>query len=58
MVGKSAASITNKETTMIQLDTAIRPFLVDVPEEALVDLRRRIAATRWPPGSECSVFER
>jgi pimeloyl-ACP methyl ester carboxylesterase len=27
---------------------AVRPFKVDVPEEALVDLRRRIAATRWP----------
>jgi pimeloyl-ACP methyl ester carboxylesterase len=27
---------------------AIRPFHVDVPEEALVDLRRRIDATRWP----------
>ncbi len=27
---------------------AIRPFRIDVPEEALVDLRRRIAATRWP----------
>jgi pimeloyl-ACP methyl ester carboxylesterase len=27
---------------------AIRPFQVDVPEDALVDLRRRIAATRWP----------
>ena len=27
---------------------AIRPFRVDVPEEALADLRRRIAATRWP----------
>lgn len=26
----------------------IRPFRVNVPEEALVDLRRRIAATRWP----------
>ena len=26
----------------------IRPFLVNVPEEALVDLRRRINATRWP----------
>jgi pimeloyl-ACP methyl ester carboxylesterase len=29
-------------------DGAIRPFRIDVPEEALVDLRRRIAATRWP----------
>jgi pimeloyl-ACP methyl ester carboxylesterase len=27
---------------------AIRPFRVNVPEEALVDLRRRISATRWP----------
>ena len=26
----------------------IRPFKVNVPDEALVDLRRRIAATRWP----------
>jgi pimeloyl-ACP methyl ester carboxylesterase len=28
--------------------TAIRPFHVDVPEEELTELRRRIAATRWP----------
>jgi pimeloyl-ACP methyl ester carboxylesterase len=27
---------------------AIRPFRVNVPDEALVDLRRRIAATQWP----------
>src|SRR5215208_6280695 len=27
---------------------AVRPFRVDVPEEDLDDLRRRIAATRWP----------
>jgi pimeloyl-ACP methyl ester carboxylesterase len=27
---------------------AIRPFRVNVPEAALVDLRRRINATRWP----------
>ncbi len=26
----------------------IRPFRANVPEEMLVDLRRRIAATRWP----------
>ena len=29
-------------------DNAIRPFHNNIPEEALVDLRRRIAATRWP----------
>jgi pimeloyl-ACP methyl ester carboxylesterase len=28
--------------------TTVRPFRVDVPEEDLVELRRRIAATRWP----------
>jgi pimeloyl-ACP methyl ester carboxylesterase len=28
--------------------TAIRPFKVDVPEEELTELRRRLAATRWP----------
>src|SRR5262245_36812425 len=28
--------------------TAIRPFRVKVPKAALTDLRRRLAATRWP----------
>jgi len=27
---------------------AIRPFRINVPEEDLVDLRRRVLATRWP----------
>ena len=27
---------------------AIRPFHIDIPEEELADLRRRLAATRWP----------
>jgi pimeloyl-ACP methyl ester carboxylesterase len=26
----------------------VRPFSIDIPEEALEDLRRRITATRWP----------
>jgi pimeloyl-ACP methyl ester carboxylesterase len=30
-------------------DNAINPFRIHVPDEAIVDLRRRIAATRWPP---------
>jgi pimeloyl-ACP methyl ester carboxylesterase len=30
--------------------TAIRPFRVNVPEADLADLKRRIAATRWPTG--------
>jgi pimeloyl-ACP methyl ester carboxylesterase len=43
-----------KETTTTQLGTAhtnltaIRPFRINMAEEALVDLRSRIVATRWP----------
>ncbi len=33
---------------MIQQETAVRPFGINFPEEALVDMRRRIAATNWP----------
>ncbi|MDG4789134.1 epoxide hydrolase [Micromonospora sp. WMMD1102] len=29
-------------------DSEIRPFRLDTPEEAVTDLHRRIAATRWP----------
>src|SRR6204780_2496567 len=32
----------------VPTSTAIRPFTIDVPDEALADLRQRIAATRWP----------
>ena len=51
----SNKTTTNQLGTATQPDTesdaapaAIRPFRVSVPEEAIVDLRRRIAATRWP----------
>ena len=27
---------------------AIRPFRVNVPEEEIIELKRRIKATRWP----------
>src|SRR5687767_4473207 len=44
-----------KETTVTQTPTEttttnpeVRPFSIDVSEAALVDLRRRIAATQWP----------
>ncbi len=41
------------DTTQAQAKTeggadAIRPFRVHFPDEALADLKRRIAATRWP----------
>ena len=32
----------------VKATTEIRPFHVDIPDEALEDLRRRIAATQWP----------
>jgi hypothetical protein len=37
--------MTNAQTTN---DAEIRPFTVNIPEEALVDLRQRLVATRWP----------
>ena len=30
------------------VDTAIQPFRVNIPEADLADLKRRLAATRWP----------
>jgi hypothetical protein len=38
-------------------DTSIRPFMVNVPEEAFVDLRRRLAATRWPSRETVAVVQ-
>src|SRR5947207_8362122 len=35
-------------TTTGEIATAIRPFDVEFSEERIDDLRRRIAATRWP----------
>jgi pimeloyl-ACP methyl ester carboxylesterase len=35
-------------SSTVETATEIRPFHVDVSEEDLDDLRRRIAATRWP----------
>jgi pimeloyl-ACP methyl ester carboxylesterase len=37
----------NQMTSAQAQDAAIRPFVADVPEADLDDLRRRIAATRW-----------
>ena len=37
--------------TQVETSTApseLRPFRISVPEEDLIELRRRIAATRWP----------
>ena len=38
----------SKESTSTPGTSEVRPFHVNVPDAVLVDLRRRIAATRWP----------
>jgi pimeloyl-ACP methyl ester carboxylesterase len=38
-------AVTNERSA---LETAIRPFTIDVPQADLDDLRARLAATRWP----------
>jgi hypothetical protein len=35
-------------TSKVETPTEIRPFNVDIPEEELTELRRRIATSRWP----------
>src|SRR5918995_664316 len=44
----SAIGLLHGKPIAAAADNAIRPFRVNVPEEQLVDLRQRIAATRWP----------
>ena len=46
----SLSRLPNSDVSMNPVDpqSSIRPFVVSVPEAQLADLRRRIAATRWP----------
>jgi pimeloyl-ACP methyl ester carboxylesterase len=44
----AALNMLSEDVTKPAEGDAIRPFRVDIPEADLVDLRRRIAATRWP----------
>lgn len=39
-------------------DSALRPFRIDIPEAALDDLRRRLAATRWADASPVDDWSR
>ena len=43
-----AVSLLSAHTAVAADSNAIRPFRIDLPEAELIDLRRRIAATRWP----------
>jgi pimeloyl-ACP methyl ester carboxylesterase len=35
-------------STTVESASEVRPFRVEMPDEAIADLRRRVAATRWP----------
>src|SRR5262245_34492424 len=52
MTNAESPEPTTKQTSMKPLgaagDNAIRPFHYKASEEALADLRRRVAATQWP----------
>jgi pimeloyl-ACP methyl ester carboxylesterase len=48
LAAAGAASVIPLHPVVAAADDAIRPFRINVPEEALADLRRRLAATRWP----------
>ena len=41
-------SVNDRQTVANSENTAIRPFRIKIPQEAVDDLRRRLAATRWP----------
>jgi hypothetical protein len=43
-----AASLLRVRPAPAATDETIRPFHINVPGEDLADLRRRLAATRWP----------
>ena len=43
-----AASILPLHSAAAVEREAVRPFRINIPEEQLVDLRRRVKATRWP----------
>src|SRR6516165_8047653 len=45
--GDGASATTPSQGGLMSGTTEIRPFRVDMPDEAIADLRRRIAATRW-----------
>jgi pimeloyl-ACP methyl ester carboxylesterase len=48
IVAAGAGSFSPLSSAQAAAGEAIRPFRIDIPEEDLVDLRRRLAATRWP----------
>ena len=48
IAGADVAAASLVSVAVEKSDTVVKPFRVSVPEQELVELRRRIAATRWP----------
>ncbi len=48
LAAASAASLLPAFPSHAAASADIRPFRINFPEEALVDLRRRVSATKWP----------
>jgi pimeloyl-ACP methyl ester carboxylesterase len=48
IVSASAAGLLPVRPASAAKDDAIRPFRVNIPNDELVDLRKRVLATRWP----------
>ena len=48
IVSASAAGLLPIYPASAAKDDAIRPFRVNIPKDELVDLRKRVLATRWP----------
>ena len=42
------ASTSNEATTAVLDDASVRPFRIDVQQQEIDELRRRVLATRWP----------
>ncbi|RCW86353.1 epoxide hydrolase family protein [Phyllobacterium bourgognense] len=47
-IGTGAASLVSASTAQAAANEEIRPFSVQFSDEQLADLRRRVAATKWP----------
>jgi pimeloyl-ACP methyl ester carboxylesterase len=48
MATMSSVTLSSRPVAAENNDTTIRPFRMSIAEKELVELRRRIAATRWP----------
>jgi hypothetical protein len=55
MRGETVTEVATKGTPTD--DGTIRPFRIDLPQDAVDDMRRRIAATRWPKCPPSSSWE-